>query len=170
MLNVKDDLPHVFKAHLITSDHEKSLSLLEKQLSSARSMLPSLLETTAHYDNNPHDKEDKHKGHDNEENIRRKSHGKNVLSNVESFLHDASELLDIVLEEYNECKAKIKFVLEYFSTDFNVTPPHCLFGLVANFCKEVDDLSAQLGKRNLKSGVSVVKCVMMLFFDGIYHG
>ena len=163
LLNVKDDLPHVFKAHLITSDHEKSLSLLEKQLSSARSMLPSLLETTAHYDNDDEEEEEVgHKGHLNKENGRRKSHGKNVLTNVESFIHDASELLDIVLQEYNECKAKLKFVLEYFSTDFNVTPPHCLFGIVANFCKEIDDLSAQLGKRNLKSGVSAVKCVMIL--------
>lgn len=123
LLNVKDEIPHVFQALSINSDHDKSLSSLEKQLLNARLILPAGTVT-------PNDMpiENEHQ---------------QDFWNVQRFVDEASKLLSIVSEENEEAKVKVMSVLEYFSTEKSLSP-NALFSFVASFCKEIDAMNSQL--------------------------
>ena len=124
LLDVKDDLPHLFKAQSISSDHDKSLITLGKQLSSAKSI--SIAHTST--------------------DITCNETGDNHTSyHVQNFVQEASQSLDRVREANKEASFMFHSVLEYFSIENNISP-NALFNVVASFCKEIDSVNTTLSK------------------------
>lgn len=121
LLDVKDDLPHIFKAHSISSDHDKALKNLEKQLSNARSTLST---------------EDQDCGSSISDELPSSIH-------VTNFIEEATISLTATYKANEEAKRKFTHVLEYFSTEKDLSPIF-LFGVVASFCKEIEAVHAEL--------------------------
>ncbi len=146
LLQIKDDFPHVFKAQSISSDHDKSLASLEKQLVSARAILES-------YDQSPfvdYGNDDNHNHEDGNNNNSSSSsssnnNNDNSCFHLHKFILEASQSLSVVREANEQAKAKFISVLEYFSIENDVSP-NTLFGIVASFCKEMNSINESLSK------------------------
>ena len=125
LLEVNDDLPHIYKAHSISSDHDKALKDLEKQLSDARSTLSTEDQDCGGSDEFP------------------------SSVHVTAFIEEATQSLTATQKANEEAKRKFTHVLEYFSMEKDLSPIF-LFGVVASFCKEVEAVNAELSTSNGK--------------------
>ncbi len=151
LLKVKDDLPHLFKAHSISFDHDKALINLENQLQSARSTLS--MNATKESGKVTIDKDivdvviDDDDNNDNDDNT---DGGSRSIHDVDTFIDEANQLLVETQRDNEEAKLKFMHTLEYFALDKDVSP-NALFGVVASFCKEIEvihiELSSSKGKR-----------------------